>query len=454
MSTRAAPATETSSLYAWLIAGAAAFGGLMFGFDIAIITGAGPFIERAFMLDHLALGWAFSALLFGCVLGAAAAGPLVERLGRRMVLIIVAILFAVTTVMTGAATDFTLFAAARLLGGLAVGAVSLAAPMYVAEVAPAAQRGRMGAMYQMAIVTGILLSYLINYLLRDAGDDAWRYMFYTGVAPALLFLMLMIAAPESPRFLVRKGKDAEAERVLARIGDTDAAREVAEIRSSLFGSSAGGSQAVNWSALRSPLAISCVLAVLIHLCGINTVIDYAPMIFRSAGFDLDAALLSTFVVGVANFAFTLISFWTIDRFGRRALYLIGSIGMGLTLLGLVAAVLADSFTGAIVLTLIVTYLFFFASCIGPVFWTLLPELFPNASRGAALAIPVLLQWVANAVVVLFFPSVFHAAGQGVTFGLLAGACFLQAIFTYSFVKETKGRSLEDIASDYRKGVNQ
>lgn len=436
---------QAASPYAWLIAGAAALGGVLFGFDIAIITGAGPFIERAFALDHLMLGWAFSALLFGCVLGAAAAGPLAERFGRRLILINVAILFAVTTVMTGAAPDFITFAAARFLGGLAVGAVSLAAPMYVAEVAPAAQRGRMGAMYQMAIVTGILLSYLINYLLRDFGADSWRLMFYTGVAPALLFLALMIVAPESPRFLVRKGRHEQAAKVLERVGEPDPENEVVAIQASLP-ALGEGSIPINWPAVRTPLVISCALAVLIHLCGINTVIDYAPMIFKSAGFDLDASLLSTFVVGAANFLFTLISFWTIDRFGRRPLYLVGSVGMGLTLLGLVAAVVTGNFTGMIVLGMIVAYLFFFASCIGPVFWTLLPELLPNASRGSLLAIPVLLQWVTNALVVLFFPSVFHGAGQAATFALLAAACFAQGAFTYLFVTETKGRSLEEIGS--------
>jgi SP family arabinose:H+ symporter-like MFS transporter len=443
-----APRTATAHGYAWILATAAALGGLMFGFDIAIITGAGPFIEREFGLDHLALGWAFSSLLFGCVVGAAAAGALLDRLGRRPLLVAVALVFGVTTVMTGAATDFDGFVLARFLGGLAVGAVSLAAPAYVAEVAPARLRGRMGALYQMAIVTGILLSYLINYLLRDAGPDAWRLMFYTGVAPAGLFLLLMLFAPESPRHLVRTGRTDAAAAILRRIGEAEPERQLKEIAQSLAQPRLG-LDVLRQPHLRAPLRVTAVLAVLIHLCGINTIIDYAPVIFRSAGFSMDAALFSTFVVGAANFAFTLISFWTIDRFGRRPLYLAGSIGMAATLLALVGAVLTGSFEGPAALGLIVAYLFFFASCIGPVFWTLLPELFPNSSRGAALAVPVLLQWIANAVVVLVFPSIFHGAGQAATFAILAMACIAQALFTWAYVPETKGRSLEEISARWK-----
>jgi SP family arabinose:H+ symporter-like MFS transporter len=350
----------------------------------------------------------------------------------------------VTTILTGLATDFTTFSIARFLGGLAVGAVSLAAPTYVAEVAPAATRGRMGALYQMAIVAGILLSYAINYALRDMGPDAWRYMFYSGAAPSLLFLILMIIAPESPRHLVRQGRNAEAALLLERTGEKNPRQAVEGIRASLA-DHRGGWRSLLDSSVRMPLLISCALAILIHLTGINTVIDYAPMIFRSAGFTLDAALFSTVIVGGANFLFTLLSFWTIDRFGRRPLYLIGSIGMGVVLSALVAAAYLGRFEGWPVLALIIGYLFFFASCIGPVFWTLLPELFPNAARGTALAVPVLLQWAANALVVLAFPPLFEAAGQALTFAVLAAACFAQALFAFLFVPETKGDSLEEIA---------
>jgi len=452
-------AAETSAInavnttYILLVATAAALGGLMFGFDVAIITGAGPFIEKQFALDALQLGWAFSSLLFGCVLGVAVAGLLVDRIGRRAMMVVVAALFGATTVLTGAAPTFDAFILARFLGGLAVGAVSLVAPMYVSEVAPARVRGRMGALYQMAIVTGILVSYLINYALRNSGADAWRYMFYSGSVPAALYFVLALSVPESPRFLVRAGKDAQALSILQRIGGVAPEAAVHEIRTSLRADEGSWRDLLRAHA-RAPLSISFILAILIHLSGINTVIDYAPTIFRSAGFTLDAALFSTFVVGVANFAFTLISFWVIDRFGRRPLYLVGSLGMTLALACLVVSVLSNHFFGTTVLLFLVVYLFFFASCIGPVFWTLIPEIFPNTIRGKAMTVPVLTQWVANAVVVLFFPAVFHSIGQAATFGLLAAACLAQAIFTFVAVPETKNRSLEEISAQWDRSNRQ
>ncbi|MES3022465.1 MAG: sugar porter family MFS transporter [Pseudomonadota bacterium] len=443
----AAPVNQRAVL---LLALAGGFGGIMFGFDIAIITGAGPFIEKEFSLSHLELGLAFSSLLFGCMLGAAAAGAMADRFGRRGVMLWVALLFAATCVATGAATDFTWFNVARFLGGLAVGVVSLAAPVYIAEIAPAHLRGRMGALYQMAIVTGILVSYLINYVLRDFGADAWRYMFYTGVVPSAMLFVLMLVSPETPRFLASRGRDQEALAVLTRIGGLEQARvQLDEIRASLAPQSAG------WSALlapgvRRPLIVTLVLAILIQQTGINTVIDYSPAIFRSAGFTLDAALFSTFVVGLANFGFTLLSFWVIDRLGRRPLYLVGSIGMALTLAALAGAAWTGHFEGMLVLVLIVLYLFFFAACIGPVFWTLLPELLPNHVRSKAMIVPVLAQWAANAVVVLVFPYVFNRIGSGATFAILAASCAAQALFTWRYVPETRNRSLEEIATAWKK----
>jgi MFS transporter, SP family, arabinose:H+ symporter len=219
--------------YVIKIAMAAAMGGLMFGFDIAIIAGAGPLLAQTFALTPIELGWAFSILLFGCALGAAVAGPMCDRFGRRIVMIWVAVLFAVTMVATGLAPDFTTFLMARAAAGLAVGAVSLAAPTYVAEIAPASIRGRLGALYQMSIIIGILVSYLINYGLHDMGADAWRYMFLSGCVPSLVFFVLLLAAPETPRFLVRKGMYDAARMVLVRIeGQANADHALEQIRAS------------------------------------------------------------------------------------------------------------------------------------------------------------------------------------------------------------------------------
>ena len=428
--------------YVLFLACTAATGGLLFGFDIAIISGAGPFLSRHFQLGDLGLGVAFSSLLFGCALGAAFAGRLSDRLGRRHVLLWISILFAVTSAATAIAWDFTSFLVARFVGGLAVGAVSLVSPTYIAEVAPAEVRGRLGALYQMSIVTGILVSYCINYLLYDVGPDNWRWMFGTGVIPSVIFFALLMRAPETPRFLFMHGRRDEARRLMERIGDSQA--EVSSAASAAPSATRHSWRELLQPGVRRAVFVGFWLAILVHFSGINTVIDYAPMIFQSAGWQLDAALLSTFVVGIANFVFTLVSFWTIDRHGRRLLYIVGSLGMAAALAALTIAVLLGHFSGPLALVLILAYLAFFASCIGPVFWTLLPEILPTRVRGTAMTVPVLTQWVANAIVVLLFPAALNRLGQAPTFAILGAVSLAQAIFTWRFVPETRHRTLEQI----------
>jgi len=428
--------------YVLFLACTAATGGLLFGFDVAIISGAGPFLARHFSLGDLGLGVAFSSLLFGCAIGAAIAGRLSDRYGRRYVLLWIAMLFALTSVATAIAWDFQSFLAARFIGGLAVGAVSLVSPMYISEVAPAAVRGRLGALYQMSIVTGILVSYCINYLLHDIGPDSWRWMFGTGVIPSVIFFALLLRAPETPRFLFMSGRRDEARAVMERLGDSQ--YEVSSASASAPATTRHSWREVFQPGVRRAVFVSFWLAILIHFSGINTVIDYAPMIFQSAGWQLDAALLSTFVVGLANFAFTLVSFWTIDRYGRRPLYIAGSLGMAAALAALTISVLLGHFDGALALVLILAYLACFASCIGPVFWTLVPEILPTHVRGTAMIVPVLTQWVANAIVVLLFPAALNRLGQAPTFAILGAVSLAQALFTWKFVPETRNRTLEEI----------
>ena len=434
--------------YVLFLACTAALGGLLFGFDIAIITGAGPFIIRHFDLNDISLGWAFSSLLFGCVLGAFVAGRLADRYGRKSLLVLVAILFALTSIATALSAGFSSFIVARFLGGIAVGGVSLLSPMYVAEVSPPFLRGRMGTLYQMSIIVGIIISYGINFLLRNTGPDNWRWMFGSGVVPSAVFLVCILIAPESPRFLALKGRGGEALELLERISGREVACvQVAEIEASLH------KQQQNWRGLLRPgvrraLAVSTGLAILIHVSGINTIIDYAPAIFQSAGWKVEGALASTFVVGVTEFLFTIVSFWFIDRYGRKPLYITGSLGMALTLVALVLTVVTGHFRGGIVLALILLYLACFASCIGPVFWTLVPEIFPNDVRGMAMTVPVLVQWVANAIVVLLFPYAFHVIGKAFTFGVLALMAVAQGIFTLVYIPETKNKSLEEIESHW------
>jgi SP family arabinose:H+ symporter-like MFS transporter len=428
--------------YVLFLACTAATGGLLFGFDVAIISGAGPFLARHFELGDFGLGVAFSSLLFGCAIGSAIAGRLSDRYGRRFVLLWIAALFALTSVVTAIAWDFQSFLAARFIGGLAVGGVSLVAPMYISEVAPAAVRGRLGALYQMSIVTGILVSYCINYLLHDIGPDNWRWMFGTGVLPSVIFFVLLLRAPETPRFLFMAGRQEEARDVMHRLGDPE--YEVASASAVAATSGNRSWKEMFQPGVRSAVFVGFWLAILVHFSGINTVIDYAPTIFLSAGWELDAALLSTFVVGLTNFLFTLVAFWTIDRYGRRPLYIVGSLGMAVMLAALTIAVLLGHFRGPVALVLILGYLICFCSCIGPVFWTLVPEILPTRIRGTAMIVPVLTQWVANAVVVLLFPAAFNRLGQAPTFAILGAFSLAQALFTWKYVPETRNRTLEEI----------
>jgi SP family arabinose:H+ symporter-like MFS transporter len=267
-------------------------------------------------------------------------------------------------------------------------------------------------------------------------------MFGTGVIPSVIFLGLLLRAPETPRFLFMAGRRDEARAVMERLGDPQ--YEILAASAAAPASSRHSWRELFHPNVRRAVFVGFGLAILIHFSGINTVIDYAPMIFQSAGWQLDAALLSTFVVGIANFVFTLVSFWTIDRYGRRPLYIVGSLGMAAALAALTISVLLGHFEGPLALVLILAYLAFFASCIGPVFWTLVPEILPTHVRGTAMTVPVLTQWMANAVVVLLFPAALNRLGQAPTFAILAAFSLAQALFTWKYVPETRNRTLEEI----------
>lgn len=444
--------TNINTSYVIFLGVTAALGGLLFGFDIAIITGAGPFLTDRFKLSDLSLGWAFSSLLFGCVLGSGIAGRLTNSYGRKKILLIVAVLFAITSLATGLAPSFALFVMARFAGGLAVGGASILSPMYVAEVSPPSLRGRMGTLYQLSIVTGILISYGINYLLRDVGPANWRWMFITGVVPSILFFAMLLVVPETPRYLFMAGKEQQGFAILERIAGRESAEfEAKEIRASLHKKRNAWMDLLQ-PGIRRAVFIGFCLAVLVHVSGINTIIDYAPAILRAAGWKIDAALFSTFIIGITNLVFTCVSFWVIDRYGRKPLYIIGSLGMTAALILLLSVVLTKHFQSAIVLVYILAYLAFFSSCIGPVFWTLVAEIFPNDLRGTAMVVPVLTQWIANAIVVLLFPLAFNQIGKAITFGFLAAMSLTQAVFTWFYVPETKNKPLEEIEEYWRDSV--
>jgi SP family arabinose:H+ symporter-like MFS transporter len=422
----------------------AAFGGLLFGFDIAIISGAGPFFSKMYHLSNIQEGWAYSSLLFGCILGAAVTGRITDIWGRKIILVFVAIVFALTSVWSGLTNSLNGLVFARLIGGFAVGAASTVAPMFISEISPAKYRGSMVSMYQLFIVTGILLSYLINYLLHDIGDNNWRWMFATGAVPSLVLLIMLNFVTDTPRYLYLKGKKEKAMEVLERIGGRSLAeKEMEEIRKSINGKPISFRMLFSPS-LRKVMFVGIILAVLVQLSGINTIIDYAPKIFASAGWEIDAGLFATFGLGIVNFISTWVAILIIDRVGRRPMYIIGSAGMTLAMLALMITGLMGQFSGIKVLIMIIIFLVFFAAFVGPVFWTYMSEIFPNWIRGTALSIPVFTQWVFNALVVLVFPSMLTKLDTGFTFGILMIFAFLQFLFAIKYMKETKGKSLEEI----------
>lgn len=434
---------EINVRYLLLLTLVAALGGLLFGFDIAIITGAGPFIEEHFDLNEIQLGWGFSSLLFGCIAGALVAGRFTDLYGRRKILFIVAFLFSITTVGTGLAPNFATFVTVRLIGGLAVGGASMLSPMYISEVSPRKVRGSLVSVYQLSIVVGIMVSYLINYLLHDIGDNNWRFMFASGIIPSVLFFVLLFFVPETPRFLYKIGKEKEAFDVLNRIsGKENATRAIEEIKES-FSEKRVSLREVFKPKYRKMMIVGIGLAIFIQVSGINAIIDYAPRIFSSTGWNINAALFATFGLGIVNILFTFVSIWAIDKFGRKPLYIIGSAGMTVALVALSLFRAVDHFEGVIVLIICIVYLAFFASCIGPVFWTLVSELFPNKIRGTAMSVPVFIQWFFNGVVVLLFPWMF-ANFPASSFAILGAMALAQMLFALKLVPETKGKSLEEI----------
>ncbi|MFH0760347.1 MAG: sugar porter family MFS transporter [Bacteroidota bacterium] len=430
--------------YLYFICLIATMGGLMFGFDIAIISGAVPFIQSYFNWNELQLGWGVSSLIVGAIAGAFGSGFLTDQYGRKKVLIFTSLSFAVSCVATGLAPNSMVFVSARILGGLAVGSASVLSPMYVSEVAPPGKRGMLVSIYQFTITFGILISYLINFWLHDEPNN-WRWMFATGTIPSVLFFTGLFSIPESPRWLCKAGFKEQALKVLTRIrGAAMAGTELREIEGSLEGTSGRISfrDLLNPSSRKVILA-GFFLAVLVQISGIATVIDYAPKIFLAAGIEIKSALLQTSLIGLINGMFTFVAILLIDKVGRRIFYMVGSAGMAVSL-----TILAISFyfhlSSIITLACILVFIMFFASCIGPVFWTLVAEMFPNRIRGTAVAFASFTQWATQFLVVLFFPHFLTKLGGASTFLFLAIMSAIQGAFAYFFIPETKGKTLEEI----------
>jgi len=435
---------EAKLSYLLMISIIASFGGLMFGFDIAIISGTVPFIKDYFMLNDIQLGWGVSSLLVGCIFGAMIAGISSDHYGRKRMLIITALFFAVSCAGTGLAKDFTFFYSMRIFGGIAVGGASTLSPMYISEVSPSKYRGRMVVLYQMSIVIGILISYVVNYLLHDIGENNWRWMFVSGTVPSLLFFGLLFIVPKSPRWLYKSGYTSEAYNILKRIGgEANANYEIREIKESLKQAHARFGELFK-PGLRRVMFIGIILAVFVQMTGINTIIDYAPKVLSDVGFEISDALFYNIGIGIINFIFTWLAILLIDKAGRRKMYITGSAGMLISMIFLSIAFSFENLNGYVVLILMFLFLSFFASCIGPVFWTLMSEIFPNRARGTAMSIAIITNWIFNWLVVFLFPWMMAKVGGTFTYGFLAMMCLILLVFALKYLPETKNKTLEEI----------
>mgnify|MGYP003380642860 CR=1 FL=1 len=430
--------------YLTFICSVAMVGGLMFGFDIAIISGANASLQSYFHLDELELGWGTGSLVLGAMFGALGSGGLADRYGRKRLLSYVALLFALSCLGSALSHTFVAFVVSRIVGGLSVGAASVLAPMYVAEIAPKKIRGMLVSIYQLTIVIGILISYLINYGLYGIEND-WRWMFATGVAPSVLFFLGLFAIPESPRWLYLKGQKEKCRAIIGRIaGPAEADLEVEEIARTLEDQkSTSQSGDLLAPSVRKASFVGFLIAGLVQLNGMNAVVNYAPKIFQGAGFEIQNALLNTSFIGLINFIFTFVAIVVIDKVGRKTLYLTGSLGMSVSLLCLAATYFLH-LEGVLTMVFVLAFVAFFAACIGPVFWTLVAEIFPNRIRGKAVAIASAIQWSVYFIVALLFPRFLEVAGGGMAFLFFAGMTTVQFLLVRHYLPETRGKSLEEI----------
>ena len=460
-----APEGEYNLGYVWLISIVAAMGGLLFGWDWVVIGGAKPFFQRYFELtSETQIGWANSCALIGCLVGALAAGTLSDKFGRKRLLVLAALLFAVTSLGNALADSFAVFIAWRIFGGVAIGLASSLSPMYIAEIAPAQIRGKLVSINQLTIVIGILLAQYINWFLvrnlpagatdefiRNSwfGQQGWRWMFGLTAAPSLLFFAGMLLVPESPRWLAKNGRPGHARSILTMIGGApyaDAA--IADIESTL---AAEEIQRVRFADLLDPklrkvLVLGVVLAVFQQWCGINVIFNYAEEIFRAAGYDISSVLKNIAWTGSVNLAFTFVALGVVDRGGRRPLMLVGAAGLAVIYVAL-GFCYNSGVKGLPMLLLVLAAIGCYAMSLAPVTWVVISEIFPNRIRGAAMAVAVSALWIACFILTYTFPILNAKLGSAGTFWLYAAICAAGFVFIKLKLPETKGKSLEQIERD-------
>ncbi|HTR66684.1 MAG TPA: sugar porter family MFS transporter [Terriglobales bacterium] len=458
-------AAHYNTSYIWAVSSSAALGGLLFGYDWVVIGGAKPFYEKFFHLSQPSLqGWAMSCALVGCLIGALVSGELSDHYGRKRLLMLAALVFGVSSVGTGMAGTLSHFVIWRILGGFAIGLASSLSPMYIAEIAPAEQRGKLVSVNQLAIVVGILLAQVVNWLIAKPvpvnatfdqilaswnGQVGWRWMFGVTAIPSLLFFVATLLVPESPRWLVQKGASEKARGILSRVGgDAYAGRVLDEIVATTRAEAAGATVATLFEPRMSKvLLLGIVLAVLQQWCGINVIFNYAEEVFSAAGYEVSSILFNIVITGVVNLVFTFVALFSVDKFGRRVLMLTGAGGLAViyTILG---ALYRIHSRGPHMLLLVVAAIACYAMSLAPVTWVIISEIFPNKIRGTAMSVAVTSLWVACFILTYTFPLLNNALGAAGTFWIYAVICLAGLIFLSVRLPETKGKSLEEIEESW------
>jgi len=438
-----------------------ALGGFLMGFDVSVVSGVVRFVEAEFALGPLQLGWVVSSLSLTAAIGMLASGPLSDRLGRRPVLQIAAVLFAVSAIASAVAPDYFTLVVARMLGGFGVGAALIVAPMYIAEMAPPASRGRFVSFNQLNIVIGISAAFFSNYLILTLGESGgvwaealrlgewnWRWMLGIETLPAVAYLFALSLVPESPRWLAMRGRDAEATEVLGRVAGDGAAAVLRDVKESIAAEARLGQ--ASWRALLHPslrlvMTVGIVIGILQQVSGINAVFFYAPMIFEKSGIGTNAAFMQAALVGLVNLVFTVVAMAVIDRFGRRPLLVFGLSGIAACMLLLAWGFSAgDDANPRLILVAILGFVASFAVSLGPVMWVLFSELFPNRVRGVAISFVGLVNSGTAFLVILVFPWQLQSLGSATTFLLYALFALAGLAFVLRVLPETKGRSLEEL----------
>jgi sugar porter (SP) family MFS transporter len=440
-----------SSAYIIFLATIVAISGFLLGFDTAIINGVLLILRSQLALSNFATQAAGGALLLGCLLGAASASLVGDRFGRRNSLLLSALLFLASTAATAMAGSIMVFSLGRLASGIAIGLASVLTPVYIAEVAPAHSRGRLVSMNQLAVVTGILIAYLVGWRLASWGADSWRWMVGIAVLPGAVFLLGLLAIPESPRWLIGHGQGRKGREILARIFTPEEAEEQAALIES-----ASTGQVATWAEvfarpMHKALVVALGLAILCQITGVNAVLYYGSILITEHlhGQSTSSALAASVFIGSANLLVTLLAMRFIDRWGRRTMLLTAAGGMSVSLLLLVAAFSMPAAPTMLLLVSILGYIGFFAFGMGPVPWVVISEIFPNRVRGRAASVATSALWAGALLVTLTFLSLIRSLGVAGTFAVCASLSVFSFVFIWKLVPETRGKTLEQIQQEWR-----